>query len=89
MSHIVRLNLTLISGMVALGLTVVGGVWAVALRDSDLARLKVDHLKLETKIEGELLKVKSDLQSFRDLVFEMRNDIKWIRNQQEQLAKNP
>ena len=87
MSHIVRLNLTLISGVVALGLTVVGGVWGVALRDADLARLKIDHLKLEAKIETELTKVKSDLQSFRDLVYEMRNDIKWLRSQQEQLAK--
>jgi hypothetical protein len=87
MSDTLKINIKFMSGIIALVITLGGGIWAVATRATDLDRLQVDHAKLELKLEGELLKVKTDLQSFRDLAYEMRTDIKWLRTQQEQLAK--
>lgn len=76
MSHIVRLNITLIAAVLALCGTVVGSVWAVAVRDSDLQH-----------IQGEVRQLRSEHTADHEQISDVRGDIKAIREMLTSIIK--
>jgi hypothetical protein len=76
MSHILRVNITMIAAALALSGTISGAVWAVAVRDSDIDSL-----------QAEMRAVRADQRADHESVAEIRGDLKAIRASLERLER--